>query len=150
MSNNLNLNLHKIAVVTFPLLNLFGRTDILTILRPFAITYGLLTASYILNNIDQVQKDSSMWKIEKAFIKAFVGENYLPLVLYYILSKMYFVYVVWKLENKKQAVVISAVIMAFWAASTDFKKEFNISEKDYDMIFSMGVGLLIWLWDTSI
>ncbi len=147
---SISLNLHKIAVVSLPLLNFFERTDILTMLRPFAITYGLLATSYIINNIEEVQKDSSMWKIEKAFIKAFVGENYLPLVLYYILSKMYFVYVVWRLDNKKQAVIISAIIMAFWAASTDFKKEFDISEKDYDMVFSMGIGLLIWLWDTSI
>tara|TARA_B100001996_G_scaffold335367_1_gene286039 strand:- start:494 stop:940 length:447 start_codon:yes stop_codon:yes gene_type:complete len=148
MSNSLNL--HKIAVVTFPLLNLFGRTDILTVLRPFAITYGLLTASYILNNIDQVQKDSHMWKIEKAFLTAFVGKQYLLIALYYLVSKLYFVYLVWKLENKKQAVIFSTAIMAIWVATTDFKKEFNISEKDYDMIFSMGVGLLIWLWDTSI
>tara|TARA_B100001094_G_scaffold332992_1_gene407755 strand:- start:2859 stop:3305 length:447 start_codon:yes stop_codon:yes gene_type:complete len=148
MSNNLNL--HKIAVVTFPLLNLFGRTDILTVLRPFAITYGLLTASYILNNTDQMQKDSGMWTLEKAFLNAFVGKQYLLITLYYLLSKLYFVYLVWKLENKKQAVIFSTVIMTIWVATTDFKKEFNISEKDYDMIFSMGVGLLIWLWDTSI
>lgn len=147
---SISLNLHKIAVVSLPLLKFFERTDILTMLRPFAITYGLLATSYIINNVEDIQKDSSMWTIEKAFIKAFVGENYFPIVLYYILSKMYFVYVVWRLENKRQAVIISTVLMAYWVATTDFKKEFNISEKDYDMIFSMGIGLLIWLWDTSI
>ena len=89
-------------------------------------------------------------KIEKAFLTAFVGKQYLLIALYYLVSKLYFVYLVWKLENKKQAVIFSTAIMAIWVATTDFKKEFNISEKDYDMIFSMGVGLLIWLWDTSI
>tara|TARA_B100000427_G_scaffold135497_1_gene112671 strand:+ start:161 stop:607 length:447 start_codon:yes stop_codon:yes gene_type:complete len=145
-----NLSFHQIAVVLLPTLNFFNRTDALTLLRPFAIVYGLLAAFYIVSNIEKLQQDVGIWKIEKAFLNAFIGEQYFFLALYYLFSKLYFVFLVWKLENRKRAVIFSALMMALWVSTTDFKKEFGISEKNYDMVFSMAIGLLIWLWDTSI
>lgn len=144
-----NINFHKVAVIVLPLLKFLRRTEALTMLRPFGLLYGLLGASYVIKNIEKLKKDSTVWKIEKAFLNTFIGPQYHYLALYYILSKIYFVYVVWNLENKKRAIIFSTILLAIWVATTNLKKEFDISEKDYDMVFTMSIGMLIWLWDSS-
>ena len=119
----------------FPILFSLDFEQALVLVKPFYIIYYVYDIINILRRYLDMIKNDQMWHIDKAFVRALLGEKgFLLIPLYQIWLKLFYLILALDLKTTKMAVIVSFILGFFYFTTLRVKDIFDVSEETLEII----------------
>jgi len=127
----------------FPLLFSLEFDQALVLVKPFYIIYYIYDIINIIRRYQYMIDTDGMWDVDKAVVRALLGEKgFILIPLYQIWLKLFYLILAFYLKTTKMAALVSFILGFFYFTTLRVKDIFDVSDETLEIIKSISFILL--------